>query len=304
MAIGAITTRGHTGVQRRYRLLVGLGLLPLTAAACGGTGAPVTTSTSKPASNSTPPTSSSTSTPTTTTTAPLKTARGPLTVLSPVGVNVRARPSKKATVLGSAAQGAVLHLLSHTSQGGGWYKVQGATVTGWVTADRTYTARGRFGYYSSPAFNVLYPAGWSAAGSPASGVIFRAPTAGEKVVIRSAHGLAKLPTVHQGTGVSLSSRKQAVACGVTGYLYTYATSDAHRYLADFNIALAAYHALGLYATLKSRADLPTVMEFINSVTFALPVCVGAPPKPSGTKPAKAATKKTSRTPAKKTAGTT
>ena len=165
----------------------------------------------------------------------------------------------------------------------------------------TYTAQGRFGYYSSSAFNVLYPAGWSATGRRASGVIFWAPARGEKVVIRSAHIVAKLPTVHQGTGVSLSSQDQAVACGVTGYLYTYATPDAHRYLADFNVALAAHHALGLYATLKSRADVPTVMEFINSVTFALPVCVGAPPKPSGTKPP---TKKVSRTPAKKTAGTT
>jgi hypothetical protein len=58
-----------------------------------------------------------------------------------------------------AAQGTVFQLLGHTNRDGGWDKVRGPTVTGWISADLGYAAPGRFGYYTSSAFNVLFPAG-------------------------------------------------------------------------------------------------------------------------------------------------
>jgi hypothetical protein len=198
-------------------------------------------------------------------------------VLSPVGLNVRAGPSKSAKVIGSAAQGTVFQLLGHTSQHGGWYKVQGATVTGWISANPAYSAHGRFGSYTSTAFSVLYPAGWTVTGSPRSGVTFRSPSPIEKVVITTAAKIAKLPPVSRGAGTSQSSSRIFVACGVTGYFVTYTTSAPNRFLAGIPLLLDAHHALGLSATFTSLSQLRTVLDFVNSVSFPLAVCIGGPP---------------------------
>lgn len=197
---------------------------------------------------------------------------------------MRSGPSKTASVLGSAAQGAVLALLAHTKAGGGWYKVQGATLTGWVSSDPAYSAKGLFAFYSAPAFSVLYPSGWSESGSPSTGVTFKSPNPGENVVIKAASKFAKLPVVNQGAGVSVAQDDQEVACGVTGHLYLYSTPDHQRFLALFDVATASDHALGLKAVLRSPAQLSTVLDFINSVSFQLPVCVGGPPPKKTTTP--------------------
>jgi len=208
-------------------------------------------------------------------------------VLSPIGLNVRAGPSKKAAVIGSAVQGAVLQVLGHTTQGGGWYKVQGATITGWISANSAFSRPGRFASYESTSFSVLYPAGWTWSGSPRSGVTFESPSKAEKIVIATAPSLSKLPSVKQGAGVSQNSSQQVVACGVTGYLFGYATSLPGHYLADLDLSLAAHHVLGIKATLTSTAELKTVLEFVNSVSFPFPECVGGPPTTTTTSPSKA-----------------
>ncbi|HMK95917.1 MAG TPA: SH3 domain-containing protein, partial [Acidimicrobiales bacterium] len=203
-----------------------LGLLCAAAllAGCGSpshSGPPSTSaSRSRVTVSSTGPT---TSTVPTTTTVPTSEVNGVVTVLSPVGLNVRAGPSKKAAVIGTAAQGAVLQLLARTAEGGGWYKVRGATALGWMTANPLYSARGRFDLYRSAQFNVLLPAGWAATGSPATGVHFRAPVTGETVVITSA--AKKLPLASQGAGALETSSRQVVACGVTTQLRTFTTSS-------------------------------------------------------------------------------
>jgi hypothetical protein len=180
----------------------------------------------------------------------------------------------------------VLQLLGRTGQDGGWYKVRGATVTGWITSDGAYSARGRFSAYGSAAFSVLYPAGWTSAGSPSIGVTFRAPSGTEKVVIASAPRLAELPSVKQGGGVSETSAKQVLACGVTSYLNSYTTAIPGHYLADVALRVAAHHYLGLNASLTSAAQLATVLVFVNSLSFPFPECVGRPPSPTPTTRAK------------------
>jgi Bacterial SH3 domain len=200
---------------------------------------------------------------------------GPLTVLSPIGLNVRAAPSKSAKVIGTAAQGVALALVGHTNKDGGWYWVGGATVIGWVTADPRYTAPGRFNYYGSNAFNVLFPAGWTAGGKPRTGVVFRARTSPEEVVITASTSEAKLPAI-SGNGISEHSSQQVDACGVTAYLYTYTTSSPHRYYADVALSLGTDDALGLKATLTSLSEMKTVLDFVNSISFPLPICVGKP----------------------------
>ncbi|HYA44231.1 MAG TPA: SH3 domain-containing protein [Acidimicrobiales bacterium] len=205
-----------------------------------------------------------------------------VTVLSPVGLNVRARPSKKAAVIGTASQGAVLQLVAHAAEGGGWYKVRGATALGWMTANPLYSARGRFDLYQSARFNVLFPAGWAPTGSPAAGVHFRAPIAGETVVITSAASVKKLPLVPTGAGAPGASSEQVVACGITTQLRTFTTSSPGHFLVGLRFPIDAHHALGLRATLTSLSQLPAVLDFVNSLTFPFPVCVGRPPKAATT----------------------
>jgi len=267
-------------------MVVAAALAPmlLLAGACGGTSPKAVTTTTAQVTTSTPTsgtsTSTSTSTPTTSTTQPVATVTGPVTVLSPIGLNVRAKPSHSAAIIGSAAEGTVLQLLAHTGQSGGWYEVEGATVTGWISANPAYSARGRFGDYQSGPFSVLYPAGWMAAGSPPTGVTFR-PVAGvEKVVIAAAAKVADLPTVKQGGGVSETSSKPVVACGVTSYLDSYTTAVPHQYLVDLLLPVAAHHYIGLDARLTSVSQLSTVLVFVNSLSFPFPECVG--PSPTAT----------------------
>lgn len=173
--------------------------------------------------------------------------------------------------------------------------MRGATVTGWISANPAYSAPGRFASYTSNSFSVLYPVGWTSAGSPPSGVTFRAPSTAEKVVITTASSLAKLPSVSQGAGVSQSSSRQVVACGVTAYLFSYTTSVPHHYLAAIALSLAAHHALGIKATLTSPAELKTVLDFVNSVSFPFPECVGRPATTTTTSPSKAPPHSTSST---------
>ena len=200
-----------------------------------------------------------------------------MTVLSPIGLHVRTGPSRSAKVIGSAGQGAVLQLLAYTSQHGGWYKVLGTTLTGWISADPAYSTRGQFSSFSSPAFGVLYPQGWTQAGRPRTGVTFRSPSPTEKVIIQTAPSLAKLPAAAPGGGVGQSSSRIFVACGVTGYFVTYTTSTPRRYLAGIALLLDAHHALGLRATYTSPSQLRTVLDFVNSLSFPFAVCIGGAP---------------------------
>ncbi len=219
----------------------------------------------------------STSGSTTTTTTSLSHVSGPQTVLSPIGLNVRAGPSKSAKVIGTAAQGTVLQLLAHTNRAGGWYRVRGSTVTGWISADTGFSAPGRFGYYTSDAFSVLFPAGWTYAGTPKAGVVFRHASPPEDVVITAASSVAELPAVSQGAGTSEEKSQQVVACGVTSYLDTYSTSSPDKYYAELALPTAAGHALGLKATLTSLSETRSVLDFVNSISFPEPICVGGPP---------------------------
>ena len=275
-SIDVLPTNNPAGRARCRLWPVGLGLglaslLVMPASAWGSSGHNPTPTTARRTSSAT---TTSTSTATKRTTRPVSGVSGPETVLSPIGLNVRGGPSKSAKVIATAAQGAVFQLLAHTDKEGGWYEVHGPTVTGWISADPVYSAPGRFGYYTSSAFNVLFPAGWTATGTPKTGVVFRPPAPPEKIVITASTSLDELPTVSQGAGVSERSSQQVVACGVTAHLYTYNTSSPDKYYADVALSLGTGHAIGLNATLSSLSQMPTVLDFVNSISFRLPICLG------------------------------
>ena len=213
---------------------------------------------------------------------------GTRTVLAPVGLNLRAQPSASAPVVRTAAEGAVLTVLGHTGQGGGWFQVRGATVTGWITDDPTLSAPGSFTSYSSAQLQVslLYPQGWSATEAGTTSVVFRPPSGGDSVVLTTAGSSDQLG--HGRPGYQVTNRQQVVVCGVTTSLVTYRQSAApttsttgsagvvsDQYLAQVRVTLDPQHALGLDANVADPSQLDSFRAVVYSVTFPFPQCQGA-----------------------------
>ncbi len=228
-----------------------------------------------------PPTTTATtaaSTTTTTVAAGIQ-ASGQRTVLSPIGLNLRAGPSLSAKVLGTAAQGTVLQVLGHSAQSGGWYLVHGATVRGWITDSPRLSAPGTFSSFTSTGhnFSVLYPTGWTVVDSLPH-TRFRSPTAGEQILVRTSATVGAL--VQGRTGYYQSDSQQVVLCGITSVLFTY-TGEASqprpgttKYLAQVRITLDAHHALGVEGDMTSLSQLDTIRDFLYSISFPYPQCEG------------------------------
>jgi hypothetical protein len=230
------------------------------------------------ATRQTHPTVTSTAAPATTAIPGVQT-NGPRTVLSPTGLHVRAGPSLAARVLSTAAQGAVLEVLGRTEQGGGWYRVKGATVTGWISGNPSLSAPGRFRDFTSGVhhFHALFPLTWTVVESPASAT-FRSPTGREAIVVTTASSIAKLGSTK--AGYHQVQTQTIVACGVTGDLVTYAAdavpggAAAVPYYAQIGLALDRQHALGIAASFTQLSELQPVRDFANSITFPFPECQG------------------------------
>jgi len=264
----------------------------LVAGACHGSSPKVAASkpTTTVSTSTVPATASGGST--TTSSIPIQDS-GPRTVLSPVGLNVRAQPSKTAPIVGTAAQGTTLTVLSHTTDGGGFYQVRGATTTGYITDSPTLSDAGKFIPYSSGPLNfaALYPEGWTTHDQPPASVVFRPQTGQDSIVVTTATTLAQLPRGR--TGYHQDSASVPVVCGVTGTMTVLEQSAsvppaslpggtiAERYLVQLRLTLDAQHALGLDANLADLAQLASVKDVINSLSFPFPQCeLGASPTPA------------------------
>jgi len=219
------------------------------------------------------------------------------TVLSPLGLNIHSDPSRSAQVVGVAAQGTLLTVLDRRSDGGGWYKVQGQTVTGWIVADPTLTAAGQFvPYQSSRGFSALYPADWTFA-EEASDTLFR-PQQGSQgsIVVRTAATTSDFGPVMSGY-VATFSDDMVVVCGYTGKLTEYTRSagssvqpspngssaPALQRYAEIRLRFDASHAMLLAFNYASDAELTVFEDFYNAITFAYPQCqapASAAPSPT------------------------
>jgi uncharacterized protein YgiM (DUF1202 family) len=207
------------------------------------------------------------------TTVPGMQASGSRTVLSPIGLHLRAQPARSAHILGTAAQGAVVDVLGHVAAGGGWYQVKGAIHTGWISDSRTLSAPGLFRSYASGQFSVLYPSTWTSTVSAPNSVTFRAGIGAESIVVRTATTVAQVGTGRAGYGEVRS--ETVVACGITVELHTYAATghaQPEPYLAQVRLTLDAKHALGVDANLPDTQELQTVRDFIDSITFPAAPC--------------------------------
>lgn len=210
---------------------------------------------------------------------------GVRTVLSPIGLNIRAQAAKTAPVLGTAARATKLTVLGHTVDGGGWFQVKGATITGWISDNPTLSSSGPSSVYNSSVvgFSALYPVGWTAAEVPPASVVFKGVSGGETVTVTAAATVALLGK--PGAGYQQTKAEAMVVCGVTADMITYAQfatsskgteppigTPTGRYLAQVHFALDAQRALGIDANLGDQSQLQSVRDFANSVTFAAPHC--------------------------------
>jgi hypothetical protein len=253
----------------KYRI-IGVALIAL-AAGCGPS-----------VRHQTAPSTTRVSAPPTTAVAGVQ-ASGPRTVLSPLGINVRARAVRSAPVLGTAAWGNVLTVLGHTTANGGWFEVRGATHTGWISGDPRLSAPGEFLPYTSNVFAALYPPTWTHKASPVAGkpprpagVVFTSGSGADSISVATATSASQLPRGRTGYGESAS--RSTVVCGVTSDLVTYTRSGAtppQPYLLQLRLTLDAHHAMGFEANLSNlAAPLQVFSNFLASVTFPFPQCTG------------------------------
>lgn len=214
---------------------------------------------------------------------------GTRTVLSPLGLNLRSGPSASASRLIAAARGAELTVIGYSADSGGWYHVQGATTTGWISADPSLSATGTFLEYASTAhsFSVLYPTVWTFAEEP-SDVVFRPQSGPDSVVMRTAANIAALGNAG-APGYGATKDTEVVVCGVTSDLITYDRgsgasaspsgpgSAGLAHLAQIRLKLDEAHALGMDFNYADVHGLDTFANFYNSTTFPFPQCQRSAP---------------------------
>ncbi len=219
-------------------------------------------------------------------------ASGVRTVLSPLGLNIRQSASVRSARLGTAAQGAVLQVVGRTDQNGGWYQVQGQTVSGWITADPSLTAAGQFTQYQSQdrQFSALYPQNWTFAESTTN-VVFHPVDGDQTIVARNGAHTADFGPAG-GAGFNASGQETAIVCGVTADLNEYThvgaaapspapgTAGPLALLAQVRLRLDATHALALDFNYRTAGDLDVFSAFYNSMTFPFPQCQLPAPSPS------------------------
>ncbi len=221
-------------------------------------------------------------------------ASGVRTVISTLGLNIRGAPALTGPVLGTAAQGAQLSVVGHTDQNGGWYQVQGQTVSGWITADPSLSAAGQFQQYQSQdrQFSALYPMTWTFSETTAA-ALFLPMTGVQTIVVRNGAHTADFGS-GGGAGFVGSGQQTVVVCGVTGDLNEYThqgaaapapapgTAGPLAFLDQIRLRLDATHALALDFNYSAAADVDVFSAFYNSMTFPFPQCQKPAPAVSPT----------------------
>ena len=205
------------------------------------------------------------------------------TVLAQLGLNIHARPSATSPVLGVAAQGTTLTVLQQQS-GGGWFEVQGQTVTGWIVSDPALTAPGLFTAFNSQqlAFSALYPQSWTFAVAGTS-VLFRPQQGAQTILVRTATSASAFGGAPPGYLSSFS--QQEIVCGYTGTLVEYELAGGSAtpsppvpgvtslpLMADIGLTFDATHAMDLSFEYSAQSDLSVFQDFYNSLVVPYPLC--------------------------------
>jgi hypothetical protein len=216
------------------------------------------------------------------------------TVLSPLGLRIHSAPTLgSANVIANAAQGAIFTVLDYQSGGGGWLKVQGRTVTGWIVADPTLTATGSFNRYrAANGITALYPQSWGFQ-QESYGAIFLPQQGMQNMLLETgatlqSFGQPGLP------GYTQSMSGSVVVCGYTGTSYQYAKNASYTgatptalpvprlpLYAEIRLKFDATHAMLIGFNYQNSAQLDVFADLYNSITFPFPLCEAtATPTPS------------------------
>ena len=234
---------------------------------------------------------------------------GERTVLVQDGLRIHSSASLSSAVEGTAAWGVTLTVLGYNASGGpwpdssspgGWYEVQGSTVTGWIIADPSYTASGllsSIGFQDKQIDGVLYPTDWTY--SDSSGEVIFEPQTGTDLptlVIREATTLSALGPAGLTGYASVSSNSEVVACGYTGTLVKYAAGAATSpqpttdpgggsvtRLADFaqfRATLSPSYAIDIEMNYSTADDFAVFENLLDSILYPFPDCEAVTPTPS------------------------
>jgi hypothetical protein len=216
------------------------------------------------------------------------------TVLSPLGLRIHSSPALGSkNVVANAAQGAIFTVLDYQSGGGGWLKVQGRSVTGWIVADPTLTATGAFNRYAAAnGVAALYPQSWGFQ-QESYGAIFLPQQGMQNMLLETAATLRALGPPGL-PGYTQTTSGSVVVCGYTGTSTDYAKNASYTgatptalpvprlpLYAEIRIKFDATHAMLIGFNYQSSAQLDVFADLYNSITFPFPLCQAtATPTPS------------------------
>jgi hypothetical protein len=207
------------------------------------------------------------------------------TVLSPLGLRIHSTPALgSANVVGDAAQGATFTVLDIQSGGGGWLKVQGRSVTGWIVDDPTLTAPGAFNRYAAAnGVSALYPQAWGFQQEP-YGVIFLPQQGMQNMLLETASTLQAFGTPGL-PGYTQATSDSVVVCGYTGTLSEYAKNASYTgatptalpvprlpLYAEIRLKFDATHAMLIGFNYQDSTQLDVFANLYNSITFPFPLC--------------------------------
>ena len=233
-------------------------------------------------------------------------AGGLITVLAPLGLNLRSAASTGADVVGRLGRGTTLTVIAHEA---GWYHARGATKEGYVTDDPTLVSSRRFNDYSSQkGFSLLYPESWT----------FSETDAGVKLLPQSGPELLTIATAPTNDGIGAPGRPgygvsnvdSIEVYGVTGTLRTFdrgagappvttaplgsaapssagpagspsaaAAGAGGRHLAEIRLAVGAGFFMRIDFDYDDPASLAVFRDIVDSIYLSAASVTPAPPSP-------------------------
>jgi hypothetical protein len=201
-----------------------------------------------------------------------------LTILAPLGINLREGDTSSAPLLATLPQGTVVTVMAQSARNGGWYQVSGDSGTGWIADDPAFSSPGHFEAYASDqrGFSALYPDSWTFMEGPA-GVVFGPLTGrGSTITVSAGPSLDALGPAGR-PGYSTASVTPVEVYGVTGelrlYVHTSAapasgaarTAPAPQRLAEVRVTIDRRRAMRIDLSYESPADLRFLRDFYDSI---------------------------------------
>jgi Bacterial SH3 domain len=208
------------------------------------------------------------------------------TVLSPLGLRIHSTPVLDSkNVLGGFSVGRTFTVLEYQSGGGGWFRVQGRTLTGWVVADPSLSAAGTFNQYSEAnGVSALYPQTWGFQQESFGALFVPQQGATASAVLETGNSLKSFGA--QGlAGYTQSGSGSVLVCGYTGTLAYYVKAASYTgptpaplpvarqpLYAEIRLTIDSTHAMLIGFNYQNSSQLDVFSALYNSIAFPYPLC--------------------------------